>query len=275
MKKSVIYFIGAALTMTSLSVADTAPQYQIKDGQIVPASKSVAPADAPAFRSDAAPRQEKENYVALWGGINVLQDGDFRAKDSLGLGIDEKLSLKNQFGYAAGVKVGHTWDLTTGDNAADQSMRLQFSLEGEFIYTTADTKMKWSGYDVLDGKMDIYALTVNPILRFDLGTFRPYVGVGVGGALINEKANNFGVWSNPPYNIVSDHSTNSTVVLAFQGIAGTDIVLNDSWSLFFEYKFLGLLDFKHDVTYLAQKIGKIDSNLCGNHLLAVGVKLHY
>ncbi|MDR1144748.1 MAG: porin family protein [Verrucomicrobiales bacterium] len=247
MKKSITCFIGAVLTMTSLSVADTEPQYQIKDGQIVPTN-------APAFRSDAAPRREQENYVALWGGANVFQHAD--VIDDASPLFGEKFSLKDSISWAAGVKAGHSWDLGTidGISVRGKPASWQFSLEGEFIYTAWDNKLKWSGYELADWNLDIYALTVNPVLRFNLGTFRPYFGAGAGAAVVHQYI------GNKDLNI-EDSST--SVEFVFQGIAGTDIMLNDNWSLFLEYKFLALAEVDYDW------------DIYGNHLVAAGVKFHY
>jgi opacity protein-like surface antigen len=262
MKKSFACFIGLALTAASLSAADTQPQYEIRNG-----------AGTPKFQANAAPRQEKENYVAVWGGGNVFQNADFRVKDSVGYGINEKLSLKNQLGWAVGAKLGHTWNLHE-ITSYDKPGLLQFSLEGEFIYTATDTELKYGSAKVLDGNMDIYALMVNPILRFNFGTFRPYMGFGVGGALVTAKVNDFGVITDY-LGVISDHATRSTAAFAFQGIAGTDIALSDTWSLFLEYKFLGLVGVDYDLTLDAEKVGKIESDVYGNHLITVGIKLHY
>ena len=268
--------------------------YTIKDGNLVP-----------AFQTNVEPRKEKgygtENYVAVWGGANLFQNADPQVKDNFGLGIKADLNIKDSTDFAVGVKIGHIWQpkgITV--YGEDSSVTFLPSVEGEFIYTqNSSSSLGWHG-SVWYGNtnntatanitqkfsMNIYALTANPILRIQWGIFRPYVGLGLGGAYVEGKLKTLSgnvainTVDYPQYN--GNYSGGTDLLKAsedqfafcFQGIAGTDIFLNDRWSIFAEYKYIGLvgLEFKKALAgYATYDFGDV----YGNHLVVAGIKFHY
>ncbi|MDR1146614.1 MAG: outer membrane beta-barrel protein [Verrucomicrobiales bacterium] len=283
---------GIWMTVTgSLSAADDA-RYEIVNGNIVPAQKTNAL--APDFRAEAQPRAEVEcgadNYIAVLGGVNAFQTSSpsLKATDSW-QPRRTGLQLKDRTGWAGGLKAGHTWQLS------DDGQRglLALSLEGEFIYSGVhDTKLgtprvsnyPFAGHTV-SGKiyqqfnMDILALTVNPVLRLQLGRFSPYVGVGVGGAYVEAQHKGLfatgeidgrkGTYGFDP----TVGGSTDTVVFCFQAMAGADFYLSKDISLFLEYKYLGLVGLEAFKTPVS---GYYDLGaVYGNHLATVGVRFGF
>ncbi|MDR2463959.1 MAG: acyloxyacyl hydrolase [Verrucomicrobiales bacterium] len=279
-----------ALPVLSLTVQDTvsggaAPQtgsnyqgaalYEIfPDGNIVPAPNNPRHADYQrqqiAFRAAAETR--KDAYLSLGYGVNAAQQGDWSCE---GEGNRAEGGLKSSVGYAANFRGGYTWQL--GDADAKDNL-LALSLEGEMLYTwNPGVKIKGAfadGAPTESGKFDlhIWALMVNPILRFQLGKFVPYVGVGIGGALVlaaNPVDGSMGrlIWSDSRYG----------AAFAFQGMTGFDYYFNDSWSIFTEYKYLGLagLNFNQYVNGNKTDDDLKTKDILGNHLLMVGVRWHF
>ncbi|MDR1305077.1 MAG: outer membrane beta-barrel protein [Verrucomicrobiales bacterium] len=282
---------GIWMTVTgSLSAADDA-RYEIVNGNIVPAQKTNAP--APDFRAEAQPRAEVEygadNYIAVLGGVNAFQDAAPSLKLTEGWQPRRAgLQLKDRTGWAGGLKAGHTWQL------ADDGQRglLALSLEGEFIYSGVhDTKLgaRVSNYGfagtTVSGEIyqqfnvDILALTVNPVLRLQLGRFSPYVGVGVGGAYV--EAQHKGIYATGEIGGIKGTygfdptvgGSTDTVVFCFQVMAGADFYLSKEVSLFLEYKYLGLVGLEVFKTPVG---GFYDLGaVYGNHLAMVGVRFGF
>jgi opacity protein-like surface antigen len=288
----------AVLTGTALPLrAAPPPSYVIRNGNIYPADSD----KTPAFRAVATPRAEygTEHYIAVWGAANFLQTSDENKISGYGESLD--LALKSDLSFAAGFKFGHIWNLNDSGGIAihgeKKNVTILPSIEGEFIYAGNNgSKMQWDGafrygdytvnkiYQKFD--MDIYALMLNPIVRGQWGRFRPYVGFGVGGAYVTAQGR--GIYADgtkhttdgqgrPVNQPVSDQierggGNDSKFAFAFQGLAGTDIFLNQHWSLFMEYKFLGLVGLQFD----AGGGYKYDmGDVYGNHLVGLGVKYHY
>ncbi|MDR0533157.1 MAG: outer membrane beta-barrel protein [Verrucomicrobiales bacterium] len=266
-------------------------------------AKNNDPAPIPAFQTSVKPRTEygTENYVAVWGGANLFQDAGPRIKDNLGLGIKADLSLKDSTDFAVGLKIGHIWKPDSITISGEKSpVTFLPSVEGEFIYTqNSNSSLGWNG-SVWYGNtnntatadltqkfsMNIYALTANPIMRIQWSIFRPYIGFGIGGAYVEGKlktlSGNASINSAdyPEYNGNYSGSTDllnaseDQFAFCFQGIAGTDIFLDDRWSIFAEYKYLGLvgLEFNKALAgYATYDFGDV----YGNHLVVAGIKFHY
>jgi opacity protein-like surface antigen len=291
MNKSKAIFIGLALMLAVSVVSPSAAQNTTVSGSATPAGDYpymikngvIAPANAPAFQTSTAPRPDANhaNYVAVWGGGNLLQQADPRDKLNDGLNDYEKLSLKDKVGFAIGAKIGHTWQID-GVTVYNKPGQFFFSLEGEFIYSDiSNSRLKYheAGYvDYYQQNFDltIYAATVNPIMRAKFGIFSPYVGVGVGGAYVTGK--NKGIdWVVPGAGsdrVWPSGGSESEVVFAFQGIAGTDIAIAKEWSLFVEYKYLGLVGLEFDKA--VDGLATYDmGDVYGNHLVVAGIKFHY
>ncbi|MDR2463489.1 MAG: outer membrane beta-barrel protein [Verrucomicrobiales bacterium] len=222
-----------------------------------------------AFRTTATTR--KPAYIAASLGVNAAQQDD----NNNGAGS----SLQSGAGYASSVRGGYTWQLGNGpDNL------LALSLEGELLYTW-NPNVKFipvypnhglvhECYEAKSEKRDlhIWTLLVSPVLRFQLNKFVPYVGVGVGGALAVASAplSENGNWSD---------SSNwwYSMAFAFQGMAGFDYYFNESWSIFAEYKYLGLigLEFNNRLDGKTVDDPYKSDGILSNHIVSVGARFHF
>jgi opacity protein-like surface antigen len=294
-------FGGIALVLVMLAVSPLAAQTAPTVGSAYSTGgdypyKPKNTDQSPAFQTNAVPRTEEsygtDKYVAVWGGANLFQQADPSVKDNFGLGIKQDLSLKDSTNFAVGAKIGYIWNLNDLRFYGEKSsLTLLPSIEGEFIYTNNNgSKLQLAGsisdgVNTASGKLeqhydlDIYALTVNPIMRVQWGIFRPYIGFGIGGAYVDAK--NKGITAEGTVNgspvsgeLWSSGGSESQVAFCFQGIAGTDVFLSKQWSLFLEYKYLGLvgLEFEKAIGgYATYDMGDI----YGNHLVVAGLKFHY
>jgi opacity protein-like surface antigen len=105
------------------------------------------------------------------------------------------------------------------------------------------------------------------------------VDFDIGGAYVEAKNN--GIYGQGTVNgvpasgqIWPDGGSESEVAFCFQGIAGTDIFLNERWSLFIEYKYLGLVGLEFDKA-IGRNATYDKGAVYGNHLAVAGIKYHY
>ncbi|MDR1190790.1 MAG: outer membrane beta-barrel protein [Verrucomicrobiales bacterium] len=241
--------------------------YEFKDGNIVPTPENP---EYKRFMASVAPREEaRDSYFGFGLGVNAAQQGDVSYS-----GADGSASgrLKSTVGFVTGIRGGHTWQL---GNAPGNLLAI--SLEGELLYSyNRDTNVKGTyanGGEISTDNFDshIWALMMNPILRFQAGKFVPYVGAGIGGAIVlaanrvDDAANV--IWADSRYG----------VAFAFQGLVGADYFVSESWSIFAEYKYLGLigLNFNHYVTGESTNDKLKMDGILGNHLLTIGAKFHF
>jgi len=125
-------------------------------------------------------------------------------------------------GWIAGVAVGYGLD-----NGV--------AIEGEFSVIQNRLKQETLAFPAgattiaLDGRLNTYALMINGYYRFTSSSaFTPYVGVGIGTALMNIKAK---PESDP--NWFQDND----IEFAYQVIAGFSIAINANTSVGAEYRF--------------------------------------
>lgn len=195
-------------------------------------------------------------YVGVYGGINALQGGDWTKG---GAGLNEK---SNIYG-TAGFKTGYTWFLD--DEPIDQFYNETggFHLGGglEFDASWVGTKLEANTESgrAVNVDLDAAVLMTNFLLKAQAGRFRPYVGPGVGAALISTSG-----YRAPG---VTTDKSDFGVALAIQGIAGCDYFLSPEWSLFGEYRYLVF----HDVK-LYSGANKLNLNDLNQHLFQLGIK---
>lgn len=109
-----------------------------------------------------------------------------------------------------------------------------FRVEGEVMYGRSDAdhiSFSGGGGD-LSGYFALWGATINFFYDIPTGTrFRPYVGAGLGGVLL--EAHDVTLAGFPP-----THGSNK--ILAYKLMAGISYALTDVWRLFLGYRFMGM-----------------------------------
>lgn len=144
-------------------------------------------------------------YVDVFGGLNDTNKNDFET-------VLGTIDTDYETGYLFGVAVGYQLE--------------KLRLEGELAQRSAGVKSHaLDGVGELpgaDGDAKARSLMINAIYDFRKEErVSPYIGLGVGFAAVS--LDGFGVDAVP--DVVDDDDTS----LAFQGIVGTSIMINDSW----------------------------------------------
>jgi opacity protein-like surface antigen len=229
---------------------------RISAAMLLLAGISAKAEEIPTYRTDVSPRTEYATggTVAVFGGANLLQSGDLNVSTPLLPGASATLKTKNRLGGVAGIKAGYTWpgwgegpgfDNAFGKSSStplDGHFKVLPAFEYEFFRTGFNYKAgeNFSGTDVrFTADLTAYVLSVNPMVKFQMGFFRPYIGLGIGGAYLtasNAKASASGIGST---NLVG---SDDDIVLALQGIVGTEIFVAKNWALSLEYKNLNLIN---------------------------------
>lgn len=227
----------------------------------------------PVFRaSDLKPRTHTgSTYIGIFGGGNVFQHA-FNDDVTSG-GLNGSFDHESSAGGVGGMEIGYQWPTryigTYGDNG---QWGLIPAIEAEAFYTGfgLDDGRRFGGANnIADYEMDTFVFTVNGMLKFDLGTFRPFLSAGVGGAYVNANLD----MRRGGTQVVNDDAED--FVLAFQAGAGVDVKLAKEWYLNFEYKYLHFndLNFSHSST-LGQNVNS-DFGGIGQHLVTAGIRYHF
>lgn len=237
----------------------------------------------PAFKVDAQPREYATGgHVGVFGGGNFFQSGDLDVSTSLLPGQKATLKTKDQLGGVAGLKVGYTWPgWGVGPGFSDPTPA---PVDGSFaVLPTLDAEFFWTGYKYkaqqtfagldtqLTADVDVYVLSLDPTLKFQIGMFRPYVGFGIGGAYINAENASASVNGLGSTNLIG---SSDDFVLAVQGLAGVEVFIARNWALTVDYKYLSLIDPSFD-----SKGGAIPlsykSDAIGQHIITAGVNFYF
>lgn len=163
-----------------------------------------------------AQAQHSGPYVGAFFGGNALM----KAK-STGTGGDSALEFKPALTGSAVVG----WDLEPGNALGEGRLELEYSRRSNSL-----DKVNFSGWSATGGgKMTADSLLFNCIGVFrDDTIWSPYLGLGLGAAQL--KADNLTVTGAP-------FSNDSTVVFAYQVLAGFDIALSKHFSLDLGYRY--------------------------------------
>lgn len=148
-------------------------------------------------------------YVSLFGGIVLPQDTHFTYSSS---------------DYLVNFKTGFTVGAAIGSNLTENLRG-----EVEFAFQTYDVDNvdeNGSTTDASSGKVDSYFLLANLWREFDFGGFRPYVGGGVGMALLDADLN-----------FDSDRIAGTDVALAAQLGSGVRFDVSDRLTIDAGYRF--------------------------------------
>ena len=135
-----------------------------------------------------------------------------------------------------------------------------FRAELEASYRNADVKsLKNNNFAVVKGSTDTWGVLVNGFYDINTGTrLTPYIGAGVGVAVVNGKLSGDGTTL---YN-------SSDTQFAYQGIAGVSYALTGNLALTADYRYLGTTDttFKGGAGVSSVKASN------GNHTILAGVR---
>jgi len=179
--------------------------------------------------------------------------------------VNKPFDDESAAGVTGGLKLRYTWPfqdepIEQFSNEVAGGIRLSGALEVESFYNggklIAKTNAATAKVDV-----DTAALMVNFLLVGEFGRFRPYIGPGIGGALV----------------MLSDYqspnrveSEDEVMALTYQGIVGTDYFINNEWSVFGEYKYLVY----NDLDFFSGN-AKINMDSLANHLVVFGLRKHF
>ena len=178
----------------------------VKTAILIVAASLVATA-SPALAQNSGP------YIGLGGGIALPSDTDVK-----GTGIDTSVDLK-----AAGLAS------IFGGHAFENGLR------GEVEVSTRRASVDGvSGSTAGTGDVQVWNFMANVLYDFSLGEgFSPYLGAGLGYAVSD---------FDDVQPIGGSALADKGGALAYQGLAGVGYQLNDRFSLFADYRYLGLGD---------------------------------
>lgn len=161
-------------------------------------------------------------YVSLHAGVTALET----VNASFVGGIGGPADVTTDLGYRIGGAVG----FLTGSNLA---------FEGELSHVGVSLDEASGGFptQAVDGDASAFTLMANAIVGADMGGWRPYVGVGVGGAnvALDVPINQFG----------PDEVSDNSWTWAAQAFAGLEFEVSQGVSLGarYRYQFIGETSF--------------------------------
>jgi hemolysin activation/secretion protein len=178
--------------------------------------------------------------VNVYGGVTTLQESTATLNSDVTLpGSPSSLSADQQSeaGAVGGLHAGYTWKDFT-----DSFPLLMPAMDGDFFwsgyqYKTVSQTATFTGSS-LTSDVDAYTLMLEPKLKFNLGTFRPYIGVGLGGTYIHAQNSNVNLVSS--LGGINENFPKALDAGAFSvaGLAGLEYFFDPHWALTFEYKYL-------------------------------------
>jgi opacity protein-like surface antigen len=187
-------------------------------------------------------------YIGLYGGVNVGQTADIDDEESDLVG-DIESELDSDIGWFGGLKFGYVFPTASVVKPAIELDAFYMGINSEL-----NTETDFGDFDI---SADFHSAVVmaNVKVQFDLGTFQPYIGAGLGYAHTWVDEVEFD--GTEVEGADSDEGT-----FAYQGIAGFDIKLSERLALFTEYKAVVLHDLGDVKNYV-------------NHLVGVGVRIGF
>ncbi len=245
----------------------------------------IAPGRAPQFRfDDVAPRTPAIGlYAGAFGGASLAQvSGNERVDLNPGFpgaGLPTfPYNLGDSIQPMAGIKLGYTWDMSqvpgyAGDPSAPkflptiefESFYLGFQGSGNLNIPAGVVSPGLNGRT----RFDSAVFSVNGLMKFDLGHFRPYAGAGIGGAYL--QSDNSRLTGNVNGVPVVLQGSADDWVLTTQGIAGMEVMVAQQWGIFAEYKFLVMLDpeFRYNSRYTES------FDYIGHHIVSGGFRYYF
>jgi OmpA-OmpF porin, OOP family len=179
-------------------------------------------------------------YVGAGAGVNIRQNDSWNVKGS---NIDGKSEY--DIGPAGNIYLGYDWG--------------SFRADAEVSLRTNDVKeAKFGGQTFAEnGHLRTIGIMANGYYDFDFGSpFVPYIGAGVGVAMLNSELKNNG-------NTFNDFNTQ----FAYQGIAGVSYNFAPNIAANLEYRYFG----NTEPTFSDQGL-KLKYDSSNNHTILLGVR---
>lgn len=223
--------------------------------------------------------------VALFAGMNMFQSASSEIRIDGGVGNDS-FDIDSQIQPSIGFKLTYTIPIAEISEPRQWVDRFEsrsvpgkedwlLGMEVEMMYHNLDGLSSdvstYGGLVAPDLKfeydMDTFVFNFNGFVALQTGPFRPYLGLGVGGAAVffnDPKYIQFG--QRVPGFIEDTHD----VFFTANVMTGVDYFLYEDWSIFTEYRFMVIDDliFKYDNA-------TVDFENYEQHLLHFGARYHF
>ncbi|MFQ3670747.1 MAG: hypothetical protein SNJ84_04755 [Verrucomicrobiia bacterium] len=246
---------------------------------------TLPPGRAPQFRfDDVAPRGPATGiYAGAFGGASLSQvsGGENVNLNPFfpGAGLPNfPYDMGGSIQPLAGIKLGHTWDMSQVPGYAGDPSAPKFlpTIEFESFYLGFRGKGNLSippgvvspGLNART-RFDSAVFSLNGLMKFDFGQFRPYAGAGIGGAYL--QSDNSRLTGNVGGVPVVLRGSADDWVLTTQGIAGCEVMVAERWGLFAEYKFLVMID--PEFRYAGRYTESFD--YIGHHIVSGGFRYYF
>jgi hypothetical protein len=197
--------------------------------------------------------------VSVYGGVVAFQDGTIKITSSTLPGAEFRDQTQSSLGGVAGIKVGYTWagfeDMWRDHDAIDPNANevVQPAIAADFFWSNFRYKASGNGNtnpfgintnynNTLTANIDTYTFCVEPMVKFNLGAFRPYVGIGIGGTYTD--AGHAVLGGNAGGLNLNGNLVGSSDDLEFtaEALAGVEYFFDQHWALNVDYKFVYLVD---------------------------------
>ncbi len=213
--------------------------------------------------------------LGVYGGITPLQNGQVDVTSPAVPGESSDLSTKSRLGGVAGIRGGLTWPgfrrPSEYDPSVDAVPWVMPAVEYEFFWAGAN----YRGNDKSDeagttitGDLNTYTLSVDPMLKFRMGAFHPYIGLGIGGTYLSMGNGKLNIPSLGTYKL---SGSSDDVDFSISPMIGAEIFVDQHWALTLEYKYLYIVD----PTLPASGPLNYHSDGLGLQMMTAGLKLFF
>jgi hypothetical protein len=255
MSKKYLGLIIAIFTVVPTSLfAEPAQQYPYKD---YPSPSSPSPTSdqvtypqgdsATSYRTSVSLRPPAATGLSagIYGGAIAFQDGTLHITSTSFPGAEIKGNTKSELGGVAGVRIEETWPSFAaigGDPTQAKPSVLMPAMGIDFFWTGYRYKAVDATFGTgssLQSDVNTFTFMYTPKLKFNLGAWRPYVGLGVGGTYVN--AGNVQI-TIPGVGSGGLSGSGDDFDFSASAMAGFEVFVDPHWSLSFDYKYLYILD---------------------------------
>ena len=168
-------------------------------------------------------------YVSVAGGLSALDD--FQGTPTSNAGIPAALHFEQDAGFAVSAAAGYAFRLSPELLARAELEYAHRNNEiDEFVVNGGNV----NGNGPFDGAWNIHTIMINGFAEYDTGgRFRPYIGVGVGVAIIETDDIFYATGGGVRINLEDQDE-----VFAAQGVIGANYELNANFDLFADLRYL-------------------------------------
>jgi outer membrane protein OmpA-like peptidoglycan-associated protein len=222
---------------------------RIREAVLAGAALALAPSIAAAQQGGLS-----GPYIGLGAGWNGPRDSDWSS--SFGAGVSGENTFEN--GWAAIGQIGYRFP---------SGLRLEFE-PGYRSNDNDDASVAALGGARFDagGDQSVISLMANALYEFDFRGFRPYLGVGVGGARLSQDL----TVATPAGTLNVD---DEDWVLAYQGIAGVGYAVTPAITVALDYRYFATRDADFDAR-LGAAAGSWEGEYRAHTVLA-SVRYHF